>query len=190
MAKPKGRTPWTVKLAPDVLTRLAMAVDAPGAVARDVYVAYNLQSLGLGFSTFEHWVARRRRGRQQRATSEASSAEHAAPMPRIASVATSAAEDASGAAHATALRTSIAAMQRMLDAGLVKPGKLPDYVRSLVAMHKLDLDQAAETRAAELHEQKLAELRKEQAAALAQVQERVRLSNEQLAEIRSKVLGL
>lgn len=94
------------------------------------------------------------------------------------------------AAPTDVIDAAIAEMQRQLDGGLVKNYVLPNYVRSMQGLLELKLKQSAEVRAAELHAQKLAELRTAQDGALDDVSQAVQLTEQQVAQIREKVLGL
>ena len=65
-----------------------------------------------------------------------------------------------------------------------------DAVRGVTAVLKFDLDREAEKRAGEKHEAWKAEQNKKQAAALDENAESAGLTDEQLAVIKSRVLGI
>lgn len=83
----------------------------------------------------------------------------------------------------------VAAVQR-LQAGDAKLYEIMLLSRARREEDKLVLEQRAEERAAELHAAKMAELRKAQEQALDETSTAVRLTPEQVREIRLKVLGL
>lgn len=63
-------------------------------------------------------------------------------------------------------------------------------LRSLAVLKELSIAEAAEKRVQEIHEVKLAELRRKQAVALEEVSQATGLTDEQLGQIKSRVLGL
>ena len=67
---------------------------------------------------------------------------------------------------------------------------LPGILHALVARRKLDLDAEANRRADELHAAKMSEFRKAQEAALRGAANDARLTEEQIAQIRERVLGI
>lgn len=83
----------------------------------------------------------------------------------------------------------IEALKR-LRAGDAKVYELVLLSRSRREADKLAIEQRAELRAAELHEAKMAEVRKVQGEALEAVSRAIQLTPEQVVELRSKVLGI
>lgn len=165
----RGRKSWTAKVSRPALERIQAAIDG-GEDARAVFDRFNVQQYGISPRAFSGWCRVRRRDWAQRQETPAAS-ETAATVD-------------------TLLASLVEVLQVELDAGRMKPGQLPGALIAVSRAKKLDFEAAVEKRAAEVHEIKLAELRKTQGMALADVQQRAQLTNEQVAEIRSKVLGL
>lgn len=84
------------------------------------------------------------------------------------------------------LDAALAAMSDALEAGRVKSYVLPSFVRSMLDLRLIKVKESADRRAAELHQQKM----QQAAEKLQTVAVSNRLTPEQVAEIREKVLGL
>ncbi|MBX3396512.1 MAG: hypothetical protein KF841_14215 [Phycisphaerae bacterium] len=83
----------------------------------------------------------------------------------------------------------IVSMQSALS-GAMKPTDAAALIARMQEYDRLQIIRDAETRAAEIHDAKMAELRKAQEQALEVTTNDVRLTPEQVREIRLKVLGI
>lgn len=96
----------------------------------------------------------------------------------------------SGASPSELLAACLRSLQVSIAANTLPEYRLADVIRALAKLSEIDIKERAEQRALELHETKMAEFRKLQETALETASEAARLTPEQVAEIRAKVLGL
>lgn len=134
--------------------------------ARSVYNKFGLADRGINERTFRLYVQERRESHQNGEPDD-----HETPIDP----------------YARAMRLAI----ERIDAGDPKHlAGISSFLRALLDHRRVDLDEAADRRAAELHEVKMSELRKVQDKALTTTAQVKGLTPEQVAEIRLKVLGL
>lgn len=165
------RVEWIERIDDGRRHELEQAVDsAARESAVRLYTRFGLAAV-VPMRTFAHWVSRRRRGNRERAAETPSAAESPPTWDEIDTL----------ARHLAVGR---------LRAGDPKVYELAMLMRSARDADRLDLERRAEARAAELHATRMETLRREQGAALEQVATAARLSDEQVREIRSRVLGL
>lgn len=152
----------------DVVERIRAAI-LSGEEISLVYVKYNVQQYGCHKRTFQRAVAAWKRDFSIR--QESAEAERASTTDEL-------------------LQSLLDAVQVDLDAGRPLDGKMGDLIRACVQARKLDFEREAEKRAADKHEAWKAEHAKKQAAALDENAGPAGLTPEQLAVIKSKVLGI
>lgn len=167
-----GRPAWTAKAPPAVIAQAEELVDAARLSAREIHARLNLTQYGR-LRSFERWATeRRRRTAEGRETVTVKDGPATPPAP------------------GELLAATLVSLHTAVQTGDVPAYKLPDVVRAMATLESLRLDAAADRRASELHELKLAELRKAQAAEVEKLGQTGRLTPDQVAEIRLKVLGL
>ena len=147
------------------------ALDAQAESVREVYDRFNLQD-SVTWDTFRHDATRRRRERDARVISPLAGDNGAPPdMDQL-------------------LDSTLTYMQQAIDCRRLKPTTAVGFVAAICELRKLRVKEFVDKRAAELHEAKMATLRKAQNEALEGVSKSSQLTPEQVAEIRLKVLGL
>ena len=172
MAK-RGRPTWTTKLDSAELQILHEWIDANEQYgAADLHRLFGLKKT-VTPKTFRNYV----RERRESAVRGGTEAEPAVLPPRPFS------DDELDV-------LARGAIGRALLGGDVKAYQLPGILHALVARRKLDLDAEANRRADELHAAKMSEFRKAQEAALRGAANDARLTEEQIAQIRERVLGI
>lgn len=167
----RGRTSWTVKAPEALVQRVREALVGGRASARELYEQHNVQRY-VRLSTFEHWCAVERR----------------ANAARKAGATDGLATDVDPAPAGTLLDRALDAVGDAMLRGDAKLYELGGVVRALVTLEQLRLSENADRRAAEKHTAWQNEYRAQQDAALRELSDR--LTPEQVAEIRLKVLGL
>lgn len=182
----RGRTEWSTRCPPAVKARADAAIAAGRQSAAEIHAELDL-GRWCRRSTFAKYVAVKRRDLAAR-RAEAPAGDSGAPP---SSPCCSGAPDAAARETAEAvLRTALDRMLREIELGEVPAYALPAFVRACVHLGELVIGQDGNRRAAELHEIKLADLRRKQAAALDEVSQATGLTDEQLGQIRSRVLGI
>lgn len=172
----RGRTDWATRCPPAVKARADAALAAGRQSAAEIHAALDL-GRWCRRSTFAKYAAAKRRDLAARRADE-SAVSSTAPA---------------GPARETAeavLRTALDRMLREIELGEVPAYALPAFVRACVHLGELVIGQDGNRRAAELHELRLTELRRKQEAALEEVSRATGLTDEQLGQIKGRVLGL
>jgi hypothetical protein len=172
----RGRLSWFERLTDTQQRAVTAAIDPGVESARDIFDRLNLQRFTRR-RTFRTFVTARRRERAARRG------------PRL--VRPPAEPGESYSARLQRMRESaVAAIQEQIDRGDVKLYELNGTMRMLTGVDELEIERRADERAAELHQRKLTELRAQQEKGLGELEQSNRLTAEQVAEIRLKVLGL
>jgi len=164
----RGRPHWTTLVPPAELQAIHETLDAAdGASVRDVYDRLNLRRY-CSARTLRHYAAQRARDRQHRRALAPESRDGAPTTPAV-------------------LRSRVIdEISRAIASGSIPPYALPNVLRAVLAIDEVELRRQADERAEELHERRLAEQDKALTATAAQT----RLTDEQVREIRERVLGL
>lgn len=183
----KGRKPWIAKVPSAELQAVHERIDSREDEPPDaIFAALNLARYTT-VRTFRAYAEERRRERDWRDERTAGAeGPHAGPHPDPL-------PGGEGGAAASPGGLLSRLLQSCLDA--VNSGRMPAYaipgaMQAAARVSELEYSAAAEKRAAELHEEKMRELRKRQDAALSEMATPAALTAEQVAEIRLKVLGL
>lgn len=177
----KGRPEWTTTAPRELVERANEAVDAGRSSARDIWLALGLNRYCRA-STFRHYASRRLR---MRAASAAADVGYELSDPPAGTAAPQRQADAPGV-----LQQTLGAMYEALLRGEVPAYSMPQYVRAMLDVARMDIEVRAEQRAAELHTARMADLQERQQTALEGAAKAVRLTSEQVVAIREQVLGL
>lgn len=165
------RTGWIETLDAGRRRELELACDAqPRETATSMYLRFGLASV-TPLRTFAHWVRRRRLAHRARAAETPGAATTAPSWEEI---------------ELLARQQALARLR----AGDPKVYELAVMLRAARDADRGELERRAAQRADELHEVRMARLRSEQSAALERTAQTARLTPEQVAEIRMRVLGL
>lgn len=182
----RGRTDWATRCPPAVKARADAALAAGRQSAAEIHAALDL-GRWCRRSTFAKYAAAKRRDLAARRADESAVSSTAPPSSPCSCGAPA------GPARETAeavLRTALDRMLREIELGEVPAYALPAFVRACVHLGELVIGQDGNRRAAELHELRLTELRRKQEAALEEVSRATGLTDEQLGQIKGRVLGL
>lgn len=178
----KGRQEWTTLAPRELVERANEALDAGRSSTRDIWLALGLNR-HCSASTFRHYATRRVR---VRAANETGALGYELSDPPVAPTATPGQKaDAPGV-----LQQTLGAMYEALLRGDVPAYAMPQYVRAMLDVARMDIEVRAEQRAAELHTARMADLQERQQTALEGAAKAVRLTSEQVVAIREQVLGL
>lgn len=181
----RGRTGWTAKCGRELLRRVKEAADACDLSARDIYDKFNLARF-VKSDAFDKWCQRRRRERENRQAERfgfnqsgkeltAENAENAESteinnQDSSAASATSAValpeQPIDGTRIDLVIAQCVEAISEALATGRLGKLDVGKALRSLAALKELCIAEAAEKRAQELHEIKLADLRSKMKAAV------------------------
>lgn len=167
-----------MKAPPELVRRIEAELDAGVGSVREIYDRHNLVRFA-SLVTVAHWAARRRRDRTERRGADTGGDGPSPP-----------ASCCSSPSGGPLLSRCVEFLDAAITDGRVKVYEVAQAMRALLAIEEAGLAANADRRAEELHELKLAELRKRQAAELEGLQRTAGLTDEQVQEIRLKVLGL
>lgn len=177
----RGRPAWTKRAEPALVERLHEALDAGRLSIREIWLSLNL-SRWCSLRTLRDYAAERRRIR-------AAAAEP--PVYELAErPATPATPRDPAAVAPQVMAQTLGAMLAAIVAGDVPAYAMPAYVRAMLDLRGMQIEEAAARRAAERHEASMAEMRRKQASALEGVVAATRLTPEQVRTIQEQVLGL
>lgn len=158
----------------DLSAQLAQAVlSHADESAASIYQRFGLAQRGILLGTFQKYVSRIRR--------EAAGERMNTVLEDIGTEPPTW-EEIDSMARREAVRKLMAGDAKIYEIALLSKGRREH--------DKLEMEKQAETRAMELHAEKMRELRKAQEAALKKTSESANLSPEQVREIRLKVLGI
>lgn len=178
----RGRPPWVRRAEPGLVARLHEALDAGRESCRAIYLALNLARY-CSLRTLRDYAAQRRRIR-------AATREEPLTYELAERAAAPVAPGAETAVAPQVLAQTLGAMLAAIQSGDVPAYSMPAFVRAMLDLRGMQIEEAAARRAEERHEAQMAELRSRQASALDGAARAARLSDEQVRAIREQVLGL